>query len=109
LGAGERNALFLPRPPVHHGSGLAARFGTATESRLEERLGDRIVFSKMALDPLQLYAYPIDARASPAVGTGETSRRIASVRSKRSPRDMNSAGRCLSCTVEVSLNSADNL
>jgi hypothetical protein len=41
---------------------LARRFGTADEDDLRERLGPRVAFSRMRLDPLDLYAYPIDTR-----------------------------------------------
>jgi hypothetical protein len=49
---------------------LARRFGTANESRLQERLGDRVVFSRMVLDPLELYAYPSDAGMRAALAGG---------------------------------------
>jgi hypothetical protein len=50
---------------------LARRFGSAAPDVLEAALGDRIVFSRMPLRPLDLYAYPLDPGLRTELERGE--------------------------------------
>lgn len=48
---------------------LQRRFGSATPETLHAGLGDRVSFSRMPLQPLDLYLYPLDSRLRKALGS----------------------------------------
>ena len=50
---------------------LARTFGTSDPAALREIVGDRIAFSRMTLQPLNLYAQPLETDLRAALSTGE--------------------------------------